>query len=335
MSDSNICEYSFHSLPLYVIEISIGQFLLPFERRRMRRISKYYESLFPLKTTILTLNNGTHASSSISNIAMSTFWNLIQYLQSHIIQHYFVATQCKISCTHGVFDELSTNDYYMLKYLLIYYDDLRTHECTLTSLAIENGKSVEWNKMFNMLPAVNELCFAYNCNSHQMLTTFMDHIFAFCSNIQTASFFKTLSFCRAGIDDECIKQWCTTMMKRDVNNGYYGIESLDLSFNSEVSDDCMMQLFECIAYKCPKLKVINLSSTSISDTTCQIICDFYQNYYRKKDEFALSLYSINVMRCEQITYAGERVLSAICMEDWRPEQFYIHQSNNVFQRINV
>ena len=152
----------------------------------------------------------------------------------------------------------------------------------------------------------------------------MDHIFEFCTNIKDACFLKKLSFCRAGINDECIMKWCKTMMDRDAQDGFYGIECLDLSFNEHVTDKCMEELFECIAYKCPMLKRINLSSTAITDKTCEIILNFYQKYFGQLSVgFKLSLHSINIMRCDKVTKLGESILVAIYMEDWCPRDFHL------------
>ena len=105
-------------------------------------------------------------------------------------------------------------------------------------------------------------------------------------------------------------------MDRDVQDGFYGIECLDLSFNEHITDKCMKELFECIAYKCPKLKRINLSSTAITDKTCEIILNFYQAYFGQLSVgFELALHSINIMRCDKITKLGENMLVAIYMED--------------------
>eukprot|EP01084_Bolivina_argentea_P161525 281176_1 len=316
--------FTFKSLPLYVIEITIGQFLLPFERRRIKRISKYYKDLFDTKSTISTLTN--NPSSSISIINISTFWNILNYIQNHILHKYFLQTQNTLSLTHETFDKLSNNDYFMLKYLLIYYYDLKNHEATITSLAAENNTEIDWDKLFNLLPQINQLCLSLNENKNQKLTIFMNDIFAFCTNIKEASFLKKIWFSRAGIDDECIIKWCNTMMSRNEKDEYFCIESLDLSFNDHITDACMEVLFECIAYKCPKLEVLNISSTLISDKTCKIIYDFCQTCYNKKDEFNSSLWTINVMRCDKITKNGNNLLSAILMEKWCPRNFYIHRS---------
>ena len=159
----------------------------------------------------------------------------------------------------------------------------------------------------------------------------MDDIFTFCTHTKNACFLKRLSFYRAGIDDKCIIKWCETMMdeereEKDEEINYFGIESLDLSFNEGITDECMEILFECIAQKCPKLEIINLSSTGITNKTCKIIYDFYQRYYGQNndDKNKLSLYSINIMRCDGITKIGENMLSAIFMEDWCPNNFHVH-----------
>ena len=57
-------------LPVYVIEIAIGQFLLPYERRRIKRLSTSYKNLFNIKTTISILsdNSSLLSSSSLSVI---------------------------------------------------------------------------------------------------------------------------------------------------------------------------------------------------------------------------------------------------------------------------
>ena len=151
-NDVNHSNPTFHSIPLHLIEISIGQFLLPYERQKIKRLSTYYQNLFNLKSTISILNS--KPSSSLSVINIETFWNVINYLQNHIIQKYFIDNQNKLSFTHQTFDNLPNDHYFMLKYLLIYYKDIKNHESTITTLAFENGKDVQWSNLFNMLPQV-------------------------------------------------------------------------------------------------------------------------------------------------------------------------------------
>ena len=100
----------------------------------------------------------------------------------------------------------------------------------------------------------------------------------------------------------------------------------------------MELLFECITHKCPKLEIINLSSTNITDLTCKIIYNFYQKYFGKKHKYKLSLCSINIMRCSNVAKNGENILSAIYMEKWFPRNFYIHsviQSQTKLIGVNV
>ena len=152
MSTKQAQTFTFESIPLYVIEITIGQFLLPYERRRIKRLSKYYTNVFNPKSTISTLSH--NPSSSLSIINISTFWNQMNYLQTHILPKYFVNNEHKLSFTHQIFDKLPNDHYFMLKYLLIYYHELKNHESTVTSLAFENGQDLDWNNLFNMLPQV-------------------------------------------------------------------------------------------------------------------------------------------------------------------------------------
>ena len=161
--------YNFESLPLYLIEISIGQYLLPFERKRIKRLSKFYRNIFNTKTTILSLTK--NASTQVTKFNISSFWNHLNYLQNGIFCKYFDPTEAKLSFTHQTFDMLSVSDYFTLKYLLIYYHDLKKHEHTITSLASENGHKLEWNNLFNMLP--NVCIYPSVSTNHTVLKSFV------------------------------------------------------------------------------------------------------------------------------------------------------------------
>merc|ERR1712087_282778 len=116
--------------------------------------------------------------------------------------------------------------------------------------------------------------------------------------------------------------------RRDVEDGTFAIVELDLSFNQEISDESMPALFECIGQRLPALRVINLSSTSVTDKTCSIIHGFCNEYKQ-----SLHLRSINLMRCDGVTKKGRDLLCSVLMEDWCPRKEGRSRSSVI--RINV
>ena len=149
--------FTFQTLPLYILEITVGQFLLPFERLRLKRLSSRYNALFGNNSsTIPTIHRQQSQSSMRLNI--STAMNLLQYLQRTITSKYSHSVDRCLSLTHQSFDYLSTEHYLMLKYLLIHYHELKQLECTVASFALEKDTDLEWNSLLPMIPLVWNLC---------------------------------------------------------------------------------------------------------------------------------------------------------------------------------
>merc|ERR1719295_932714 len=97
-------EFTLLSLPLCVVEITVGQYLLPFERLRLKRLSTRFQTMFK-SSTIPIINRQQPESALALNVSSSLC--LLQYLQREITNNYkFVTVDHQLSFTHQSFDYL-------------------------------------------------------------------------------------------------------------------------------------------------------------------------------------------------------------------------------------
>jgi len=105
----------------------------------------------------------------------------------------------------------------------------------------------------------------------------------------------TLNLSGNNLNCQHMAAMCKALLSRTqpINLGKF-----DLSINHNISDLCVRLLFKCIGEKCPKLQWIDLSYANITDTSCNIIYDFYYKYFissfHEHDDHSVLLHKIDL-----------------------------------------
>lgn len=310
------------SLPT-VTFYSITLYLLPYERCRLQNTCKqFYQLLHSQNAAILK-------ATTISN--RNTFFNDFRYICNLIFFNNLIIPKKRFFFSYELqsFDLLSNDIYFALKYFFIYHSQIKQQllkkgKSDIVPIGADVVLDVQTRYVLNVS----------RNNDTSKITKFIDDIFRFGDGLPSCSLILCLQ--RSNINNKCIAQWCHTMLYENIHDvQVWNITKIDISFNAGIDDNCMQVLFECIGDKMRCLNTLNVSSTNITDKTCDIIVLFYTNYYQqqrflsdlnvKNEKKGIRLSVINLMRCRKTSEKGVcKMMADVRALQWCPYFFTVH-----------
>ena len=154
----------------------------------------------------------------------------------------------------------------------------------------------------------------------------------FCCDLLSSPFCKIQSLYLQNnkLNNKCINILCKQLLLSSNKATIYNVINLDLSENINITSDCIQILFTLIGEKCNSLKYLNLSATSIDNSVCNVIYDYYRCYYGSN---SCKLNDIHLMNNNYITIQGLQKLNKIFID--KNKHDIIIKNEKDFKKFNL